>query len=139
MRWLRLQILMLALVLAACSQQTTPMTAPQNGAIIAAPDAAGDADGAGAVLPQTPPPSAAATALLAQSRAQRDRGDLYAAQATVERALQIAPDDPQLWVELGELRRDQGDAAAAAEMARKALTLTSSDSPVARRARQLLR
>lgn len=135
--------LFLTLVLAGCSSQPATLVAPQSGAVIAAPgaDTAADtsaADGAGASLPEAPAPSAAAIALLDQSRAQRERGDLGAAAATIERALSIAPDDAILWIELAELRRDQGDPAAAAEMARKALTLTNSNSTIARRARRLL-
>lgn len=102
-----------------------------------------DRGGEGAALPaeqpQTRSPSAAATnALLAQSRTERFAGDLGAAAATLERALAIAPDDALLWVELAEVRFDQGDRSEAQALARKALTLTAVDSAMARRARQII-
>jgi len=80
----------------------------------------------------------AAAALLDRSRTERATGDLAAAAATIERALAIAPDDAALWVELAEIRWDQGQTGLAGETARKALTLTPSNSPLARRAERLI-
>jgi Tfp pilus assembly protein PilF len=76
--------------------------------------------------------------LLIQSQTARDAGDLSGAAETVERALTIAPDEALLWVELAEIRMAQGDGVLAQEMARKALTLTMANSPVAVRARRLI-
>lgn len=109
--------------------------APRDGASARIPDPAGErgrpSDGAG--------PSAGATAaLVTQSRAERDTGNLGGAAATIERALTIAPEDAQLWMELAEIRMEQGDWDQAEEMARKALTLTAERSEVAERARRLL-
>jgi Tfp pilus assembly protein PilF len=73
-----------------------------------------------------------------QSQAEREAGDLGGAAVTVERALTIAPDEALLWVELAEIRMAQGDGVLAEEMARKALTLTTSNSAVAVRARRLI-
>jgi Tetratricopeptide repeat len=105
--------------------------------------AGGAADRSGsnrnAGLPDTSPSTANATAaLLAQSRNARAAGNLDSAAATVERALAIAPDDALLWIELAEIRMDQGDTRNAEEMARKALTLTGNDAALAARARRLL-
>jgi Flp pilus assembly protein TadD len=82
--------------------------------------------------------SSAAIALLAESRADRDSGDLSGAAATIERALSIAPDDALLWIELAEIRIAQGDRAQGEEMARKALTLTGGDPALEARARRLI-
>ena len=106
------------------------------------PDTApGRADGgAGPSLPEpAPSPVAGATgALLGQSREQRSSGDYGGAAATVERALAISPDAAALWVELAEIRFEQGEFDLAEEMARKALTLTTSGSAEAERARRLI-
>lgn len=101
--------------------------------------------GAGARLPAETGPgsdsrlvSNATRALLTQSQAEREDGNLGGAAATIERGLSISPDDALLWVELGEIRMAQGDAQLAEEMARKALTLTDRNSTVAARARRLI-
>jgi Flp pilus assembly protein TadD len=78
--------------------------------------------------------------LLAQSRTARAAGNYAQANATIERALRIAPNDPSLWVELGEVELATGNAAQAATLARKALTLASANDSVAiADAQQLLR
>ena len=94
-------------------------------------------------LPVVPPPSVAAPAhppsetsgathsLLAQSRTARAAGNYAQANATIERALRIAPNDASLWVELGEIELASGNAAQAATLARKALTLASANDSVA--------
>jgi tetratricopeptide (TPR) repeat protein len=93
--------------------------------------------------PESPPPSVAAPArppsetsgatqaLLAQSRAARTAGNYAQANATIERALRIAPSDASLWVELGEIELATGNAAQAATLARKALTLAAPNDSVA--------
>lgn len=83
--------------------------------------------------------SAASSALLAQSRTERAAGQYAAASASAERALRIDPNNPSVWLELGEIELAMGDAAQAATMARKALTLAGSDSVVEARAERLLR
>lgn len=145
-------VVLAAALLAACA--TTAPVRPAPGASAAAAAGTGQgpgrpasavgaasagAAGAGAQLPEPPNAASGATqALLTQSRDQREAGDLGRAAATVERALTIAPDDALLWVELAEIRMNQGDAALAEEIARKTLTLTAANSPVAERARRLL-
>ena len=92
-------------------------------------------------VPARPPSetSGATQALLAQSRAAREAGSYAQASATIERALRIAPSDPNLWVELGEIELASGDAAQAATLARKALTLAANDSVAVADAQKLLR
>lgn len=83
--------------------------------------------------------SGASGVLLEQSRAQRAAGSLPAARASLERALRLDPNNPTLWIELGELELQTGNAAQAATLARKAMTLAGRDGRVAARAERLLR
>ena len=83
--------------------------------------------------------SGASGVLLEQSRAQRAAGSVPAARASLERALRLDPNNPVLWLELGELELSTGNASQAATMARKALTLTGRDARLAARAQRLLR
>jgi tetratricopeptide (TPR) repeat protein len=146
--------------LAACTTLQGPQRpAPRPSGTAAAPSsespstsAPGAANGA-AGLPSAPaaPPSVAAPgrppretagatqALLAQSRSARAAGNYPQANAAIERALRIAPDDASLWVELGEIELASGNQAQAATLARKALTLAANDSVTAADARKLLR
>lgn len=130
----------LALVLSGCA--TGPAFAPGAGPATVtppptrAPGGARDETGAGA--DSAAGLSGATAALLAESQAERDAGDLGSAAATIERALTIAPDVPSLWLELAEIRFDQGDIDLATEMARKALTLTRDDPALQERARRLI-
>jgi Flp pilus assembly protein TadD len=80
----------------------------------------------------------ASAALLEQSRSEQAAGDFAAAAASLERALRITPNDPALWLQLGELNLARGDEEQAAMMARKALTLAGGDSAVESRASRLL-
>ena len=121
--------------LAAC----TALQGPQRPAAASKPSGAGAPPSAAA--PTRPPSetSGATQALLAQSRAARAAGNYPQANATIERALRIAPSDPNLWVELGEIELATGNAAQAATLARKALTLASNDSIAVADAQKLLR
>jgi tetratricopeptide (TPR) repeat protein len=78
-------------------------------------------------------------ALLEQSRAQRAAGSLPAARASLERALRLDPSNAALWLELGELELQTGNATQAATMARKAMTLAGRDGRLTARAERLLR
>jgi tetratricopeptide (TPR) repeat protein len=64
----------------------------------------------------------AAAALVRQARAESAVGDFPLAAATLERALRIEPDHPQLWLELGQVRQAQHNYAQAEVMGRKALS-----------------
>jgi cytochrome c-type biogenesis protein CcmH/NrfG len=83
--------------------------------------------------------SAATRELLAESRAARAAGNLTGAAASVERALRIDPNDPELWLEFGQIQLASGDNAQAAALARKALTLAGDDRDLTARAERLLR
>ena len=70
----------------------------------------------------------AANALVTQAHTQASAGEFPAAGATLERALRIEPDNPLLWIELGRLQMMQeGNAAQADGMGRKALALATGD------------
>ena len=82
------------------------------------------------------PPAAAA--LLEQSRGQRAAGSYAAAASSIERAIRIDPNNAGLWLELGEIKLDEGDPQQAEQMARKALSLAGGDPSVTSRAERLL-
>ena len=56
-----------------------------------------------------------------QANSARLRGDFDTAIATLERAIRIDPDAPELWLLLSQVNLDAGDPAAAEQLARKAL------------------
>jgi hypothetical protein len=70
----------------------------------------------------------AATALVAQAHTRANGGNYGLAAAAIERALRIEPDNPLLWIEIGQVRMDEGNAAQAEGMDRKALALATGDS-----------
>jgi tetratricopeptide (TPR) repeat protein len=142
--------------LAACTtlqgpQRTAPSSTPSGAGAppssespsAAAPGAANGSPAASPSVgaPARPPSetSGATQALLAQSRAAREAGSYAQASATIERALRIAPSDPSLWVELGQIELASGNPAQAATLARKALTLAANDSVAVADAQKLLR
>jgi cytochrome c-type biogenesis protein CcmH/NrfG len=130
-----------ALALAACA--LTPQAPPGAAATSASSGSASSeapigtaprgsaASGAGGGL-------SASAALLERSRAERAAGSYDQAAASVERALRIEPNDPALWLELGEIKLAAGDAQQAGLMARKALTLAGGDGGFAARAERLI-
>jgi Flp pilus assembly protein TadD len=131
-----------ALLLSGCTAfSSTPSGAARPaaaGSRTAPPAAPGRESGGGSAEALEHPGNGASTALLEQARSEREAGSLVAAAAAVERALRIAPNDPDLWIELGEIKLAAGDREQAEMMARKALTLAGSDRAVAERANRLL-
>jgi tetratricopeptide (TPR) repeat protein len=126
-----------ALAVGACSTFAPPPGAPSGPA--PAPPAEVPQNRPADALPSSrPAPSSAATSLLAQGRAERAAGRYAAAAAAIERALSIEPNDASLWVELAEIKLDEGDSAQANAMARKALTLAAGDRDIERRAARLI-
>lgn len=61
-------------------------------------------------------------ALLTSARQQETSGDLGSASASLERALRIAPREPQVLYRLAQVRLEQGDAAQAEQLARRGLS-----------------
>jgi len=70
---------------------------------------------------------AAATALVAQAHRQAAGGDPQLAISSIERALRIEPDNPLLWIELGEIHEAAGHFDQAAGIGHKALQLATGD------------
>ena len=108
-------------------QPTSPYPAPPATAVPAPGPA---------VPPPTPAPPAAtrqfhlgtaATALVAQAHRQAGAGDTQLAIGSIERALRIEPDNPLLWIELGEIHENAGHYDQAAGMGHKALQLATGD------------
>ncbi|TWI50893.1 hypothetical protein IQ22_03815 [Pseudomonas duriflava] len=61
-------------------------------------------------------------ALLTTAQQQQSGGDLNGASSSLERAMRIAPREPQVLYRLAEVRLAQGDAAQAEQLARRGLT-----------------
>jgi hypothetical protein len=109
----------------------TPGTSPST----AAPATAVPAPAPTSPPPSTGPPVAtrqfhlgpAATALVAQAHRQAAGGDPQLAISTIERALRIEPDNPLLWIELGETHQAAGRFEQAGGMGHKALQLATGD------------
>lgn len=125
--------LTLALTLSACALRGPPLPAP--GATPAGAPGTASPQGSAPAAPERPPAppprptpmGAAASALLGQAQRQASAGDPVGAGATLERALRIEPDNPRLWVELGKVQLQQGNAPQAEGMAHKALALAAAD------------
>jgi predicted Zn-dependent protease len=65
--------------------------------------------------------------LVQQAHNQMHAGAFVPAAATIERALRIEPENPLLWIELGQIRLSENNAAQADNMGRKALNLATGD------------
>ena len=64
---------------------------------------------------------------MAQAHAQANGGNYPLAASTIERAMRIEPGNPLLWIELGQIRLNEGNASQADSMGRKALALSTGD------------
>lgn len=129
-----LAIMTVALALTGCagpSVQTAPPAASSG-----TTTAGGGGAGSGPVVGRSISP--AGDALLEQSRRQRRAGEFAQASASVERAIRIEPDHPAVWLELGQLRFEQGDYAQAEQMGRKSLSLAMQGSVARSQAAQLI-
>jgi predicted Zn-dependent protease len=127
-----------ASLLAACSvihppESTAPSPPPTE------PSAPGTAQPQPAPLPapapeqppRAPPKqfrlSPATNALVQQAHTQAHAGAFAPAAATIERALRIEPENPLLWIELGQVRLSENNPTQAGAMGRKALALATGD------------
>ena len=135
-------VLAAASLLSACSlfhsSQAESPTATAPGPSTAPPTAPGTAQPEpGTPTPAVPEPprpppkqfklGPATAALVAQAHKQATGGDYAPAAATLERALRIEPENPLLWIELGQIRLSEGNAAQADSMGHKALALATGD------------
>jgi Flp pilus assembly protein TadD len=83
------------------------------------------------VPPPQPPRSyelgAAARSLVEQAHSQAAAGNLPVAASSIERALRIEPNNPLLWIELGQVRQAEANYEQAENLGRKALSLATGD------------
>jgi tetratricopeptide (TPR) repeat protein len=120
--------------LAYASLRAPPSSRPAPGTTQPQPEAA--AAPAHPAPPEQPARSAqkqfrlgsATAALVAQAHTRANDGNYGLAAATIERALRIEPDNPLLWIELGQVRMGEGNADQADGIDRKALALATGDS-----------
>jgi hypothetical protein len=111
--------------------------------VLPPPEATPEPRAAPQPLPQPEPDVApsyhpAGEALVEQARREAMLGNAAAAGSTLERALRIDSANPWIWIELGYLRLEAGQDAAAESMARKALSLASVDRKAREAATRLL-
>jgi Tetratricopeptide repeat len=130
----RLLLPMLLLTAAACSTPQPsgnypapapypPQTTPAPGPIVSTPSPPGAPGARAAPKPQ----SSATLALQSESQRAATAGDLPRAIQILERAIRIAPDNAELWIELARLHLKEGNAAQAEQFARKALLFTGTN------------
>jgi tetratricopeptide (TPR) repeat protein len=74
---------------------------------------------------QEPVLGAASRSLLGQAQVQLQSGNYALAASSIERALRIEPDNPLLWIELGNIRQAEGNYIQAENMGRKAVSLSN--------------
>jgi hypothetical protein len=74
---------------------------------------------------QEPVLGAASRSLVGQAQVQLQSGNHALAASSIERALRIEPDNPLLWIELGNVRQAEGNYVQAENMGRRALSLSN--------------
>jgi predicted Zn-dependent protease len=134
-------LLAAASLLSACSVFRSPESPSSQG-----PSPSQTPQGPGTAQPQPAPPteavpapeqpsrppkqfklSPATNALVQQAHTQAHTGAFAPAAVTIERALRIEPDNPLLWIELGQIRLSENNPAQADGMGHKALALATGD------------
>jgi predicted Zn-dependent protease len=103
--------------------QTSPVPAEEQATPVPTPGVEGGQPAA----PKQFRLGTAASALVAQSHQQASGGNYQAAGATLERALRIEPENPLLYIELGQVRIQEGNAPQADGFGHKALALATGD------------
>jgi hypothetical protein len=88
-------------------------------------DTTGSAVTPAPVEPQSAPRNAAVVALLDGAQQDTAGGDLRAAQNRLERALRIAPRDPQVYYQLADVQRRMGQFLQAEQVALKGINVAS--------------
>jgi tetratricopeptide (TPR) repeat protein len=78
--------------------------------------------------PAAPAANPAVERLMASARADQAASRLGSAEATIERALRIAPHDARLWQQLARIRLQQGQYAQAESLAARSNTWAAGDS-----------
>lgn len=83
--------------------------------------------------------NSAVLALLNAARQQRDQQQYVAAAASLERAIRISPREAKLYLELAKVRQQQGNAAQAAQLCKKAIVLADDGGATKYECERLLR
>jgi hypothetical protein len=121
-------VAILGLASACRTVATKPAFPPQ-------PEAVGETS----ALPQTPTPgqqrtparqvhpNSATTALVEKARGEASSGNFVAAYATLERAQHIDPQNPLIFVQMGQVKLQEGNAVQAGNLGAKARQLASGD------------
>ena len=135
-----LSLAVTASLLSACSLVHPPQSESGPGA--QPPSSAPPNAQPGSAQPQPEPPSIpeqprpppkqfhlspATASLVAQAHKQEAAAAYEPAAATIERALRIEPENPLLWIELGQVRLSENNAVQANGMGHKALALATGD------------
>lgn len=129
--WL-VPVLLMALGVAACAMPGNGQPRPAGGAGGETPSGTAQPQPTPSTRPPAAPPrqfrlGPATSALVIQAHKQATGGDYGAADATLERAVRIEPDDPLVWIELGRVRLGETNAVQADALGHKALTLATGD------------
>lgn len=98
---------------------------PLDSSPVSSQPATGSAPSGSSALQEDEQLSGPVLALLTSARQQESSGDLGSASASLERALRIAPREPQVLYRLAQVRLDQGDAAQAEQLAQRGLSYAS--------------
>ena len=135
-----LSLALTASLLSACSLVHQAQPGPNGPS--SAPEPSTPTQEPGTAQPQPAPPSTpepprappkqfklspATASLVAQAHKQEAAAAYEPAAATIERALRIEPENPLLWIELGQVRLSENNAAQANGMGHKALALATGD------------
>lgn len=130
-RWLIRCTPVLVVLLAGCTVAPSAPTAP-------APPPPGLPQPSPTPQPPAGPEPSLTLALYDQADAARRRGDYDSATTTLERAIRIDPDAPELWLLLGQVNLDTGDPQSAEQFARKALRFVGNRTDLEQRAWSLI-
>jgi hypothetical protein len=74
-----------------------------------------------------------------QARSQKQTGQLDQALSTTERALRIDPNNPELWLLLGQIQLERQNYIQAEQLARKSISLAEGDTALKARSWRLIR
>ncbi len=82
---------------------------------------------------QVKPSNPAVLALLDNAQSQKNQGDIYAAQSSVQRAQRISPNDPNVYFALATIHRDLNDYGLAEQVALKGVSIVRGQAPQLKR------
>jgi predicted Zn-dependent protease len=124
---MRLLLVFVALLAGCAATPPTQTPPPQEPAPVEAAPPASPGVPAPPAAPAAPAPKAAVERLMASARTDVAASRLGSAEATLERALRIAPRDPRLWQQLARIRLQQGQYRQAESLAARSNTWAGAD------------